>query len=149
MSGSYFNSRTIGKHVYFVVTQPTYVIFDTAILPKIYSSGKPEEIPASEIYYSNTSDNYYIFTTFIAINMQDTSEEPAHMSIIARYPSGPTLIDFTKIIGYEHKISHVDPIIVVEICLDVPIRISRLASVSYCHDCDVLYVDCSILVQVC
>ena len=82
MSGSYFNSRTIGKYVYFVVTQPTYVIFDTVILPKIYSSGKPEEIPASEIYYSNTSDNYYIFTTFIAMNMQDTSEEPAHMSIM-------------------------------------------------------------------
>jgi uncharacterized secreted protein with C-terminal beta-propeller domain len=82
MSGSYFNSRTIGKYVYFVITQPTYVIFDTVILPKIYSTGKPEEIPASEIYYSNTSDNYYIFTTFIAMNMQDTSEEPARMSIM-------------------------------------------------------------------
>jgi inhibitor of cysteine peptidase len=82
MTGNYFSSRTIGKYVYFVITQPTYVIFDTVILPKIYTNDKPQEVPASEIYHSNTSDNYYIFTTFVALNMQDTSEEPTHMSIM-------------------------------------------------------------------
>jgi len=82
MSGSYFNSRMIGEYVYFVVSQPAYVIYDTVILPKIYSSDGIKEINASEIHYSNASDNYYMYTTVVAINMQNTEEEPTHMTIM-------------------------------------------------------------------
>jgi inhibitor of cysteine peptidase len=82
MSGSYFNSRMIGEYVYFVVSQPAYVIYDTVILPKIYSSDEIKEISASEIHYSNASDNYYMYTTVVALNMQNTEEEPAHMTIM-------------------------------------------------------------------
>ena len=81
-SGSYFNSRMIGEYVYFVVSQPAYVIYDTVILPKIYSGDGIKEISASEIHYSNTSDNYYTFTTIVALNMQDTEEEPTHETIM-------------------------------------------------------------------
>ncbi|MDI6848123.1 MAG: beta-propeller domain-containing protein, partial [Candidatus Bathyarchaeia archaeon] len=52
------------------------------ILPKIYSSDGIKEISASEIHYSNASDNYYMYTTVVALNMQNTEEEPTHMTIM-------------------------------------------------------------------
>jgi uncharacterized secreted protein with C-terminal beta-propeller domain len=82
MTGSYFNSRMIGNYVYFVVSQPSYVIYDTVILPKIYSNNIMKEIGASEILYSNTSDNYFLYTTVVALNMQNTAEEPTHKTIM-------------------------------------------------------------------
>jgi inhibitor of cysteine peptidase len=82
ISGSYFNSRMIGDYVYFVVSQPAYVIYDTVVLPKIYSSDGITEINASEIHYYNASDDYYLYTTVVALNMQNTTEEPNHMTIL-------------------------------------------------------------------
>jgi uncharacterized secreted protein with C-terminal beta-propeller domain len=80
MTGSYFNSRMIGAYVYSVVSQPAYVVYDTVVLPKIYSEGLVKEILPSEIYYSNGSDDYYQYTTFVAINMQDPAESPTYMT---------------------------------------------------------------------
>jgi uncharacterized secreted protein with C-terminal beta-propeller domain len=82
MSGSYFNSRMIGKYVYFVISQPAYVIYDTVVLPKIYSTSGFKEISPSEIHHSNASDDYYLFTTFVALNMQNTSEEPTYIPLM-------------------------------------------------------------------
>jgi inhibitor of cysteine peptidase len=82
MTGDYFNSRMIGKYVYFVTSQPAYVLYDTVTLPKVYSGEGVKEIPAPEIHYSNVSDDYFSFTTFVAMNMQDASEEPTHTSIM-------------------------------------------------------------------
>lgn len=82
MSGSYFNSRMIGDYVYFVVSQPAYVIYDTVVLPKIYSVYGIREISPSEIHYSNTSDNYYMFTTVVALNVQNTAEEPTTRTLM-------------------------------------------------------------------
>jgi len=82
MTGSYFNSRMISDYVYFVVSQPSYVIYDTVILPKIYLNGERKEIGATEVLYSNTSDNYFLYTTVVALNMQNTTEEPTHKTIM-------------------------------------------------------------------
>jgi len=82
ISGSYFSSRMIGDYVYFVVSQPAYIIYDTVILPKIYSRDGIKEISASEIHYANASDNYYLYTTIVALNMQNTTEEPNHETIM-------------------------------------------------------------------
>jgi len=82
-TGSYFNSRMIGNYVYFVVSQPAYMIYDTVVLPKIYSQGQfTREIVPSEIYYYNGSDNYYQYTTFVAMNMQNTTEAPTYMTLM-------------------------------------------------------------------
>jgi uncharacterized secreted protein with C-terminal beta-propeller domain len=82
MTGSYFNSRMIGDYVYFVVSQPSYVIYDTVILPNIYLNGERKEIGATEVLYSNTSDNYFLYTTVVALNMQNTTEEPTRKTIM-------------------------------------------------------------------
>jgi uncharacterized secreted protein with C-terminal beta-propeller domain len=82
VSGSYFGSRMIGQYIYFVASQPAYIVLDTVTVPKVYSNGIAEEILPSEIHYSNTSDNYYMFTTFAALNMQNTTEEPTTMTLM-------------------------------------------------------------------
>jgi uncharacterized secreted protein with C-terminal beta-propeller domain len=82
MTGDYFDSRMIGKYVYFVTSMDAYLLNGTVILPQVYSGEGAKEIPATEIYYSNVFDNYFSYTTFVAMNMQDASEEPTHMTIM-------------------------------------------------------------------
>jgi uncharacterized secreted protein with C-terminal beta-propeller domain len=82
ISGSYFNSRMIGDYVYFVASQPAYVIYDTIILPKIYTHEGVEEIRPSQIYYSNASDNYYLYTTVVALNIQNVEEDANTMTLM-------------------------------------------------------------------
>jgi len=82
MSGSYFNSRMIGDYIYAIISQPVYIIYDTVILPKVYSKNGIREIDVTKIYYSNVSENYYTFTTIAALNMMNESEEPNTLTIM-------------------------------------------------------------------
>lgn len=82
MTGSYFNSRMIGNYVYFVVSQPAYIILETVILPKIVASDGIREINASQVFYSEASDDYFMYTTIIAMNIQDITEEPAYKTLM-------------------------------------------------------------------
>ncbi|MGD8505580.1 MAG: beta-propeller domain-containing protein [Candidatus Bathyarchaeota archaeon] len=83
LTGSYFNSRMIDDYLYFVVSQPAYIIYDTVVLPKIYQNDiLVKEIAPSEIHYHNGTDNYYQYTTFVAMNMQDTTETPTFVTVM-------------------------------------------------------------------
>ena len=82
ISGSYFNSRMIGDYIYFVVSQPAYIIYDTVILPKIYSNAGITDINANEIHYSNSLDDYYLYTTIVAVNIADVAQQPTHETIM-------------------------------------------------------------------
>ncbi|NWF87296.1 beta-propeller domain-containing protein [Candidatus Bathyarchaeota archaeon] len=81
ITGSYFSSRMIGDYVYFVVSQPAYIILETVILPKIITNDGIKEIPASEVFYSEASDNYFMYTTVVAMNIA-TAEEPAYKTLM-------------------------------------------------------------------
>jgi uncharacterized secreted protein with C-terminal beta-propeller domain len=72
----------IGKYIYLVATMPAYLLNNMVILPTICSNDVAKEIPATEIYYSNVSDAYLAYSTFVALNMQDASEEPTTMTIM-------------------------------------------------------------------
>jgi inhibitor of cysteine peptidase len=82
MTGSYFNSRIIDGYIYAVISQPVYIIYDDVILPKVYSKGEIKEIEATKIYYSNASEDYYTFTTIVALNMLNDTEEPNTLTIM-------------------------------------------------------------------
>jgi len=82
VTGSYFNSRMMGEYVYFVTSQPAYVIYDQVILPVIYTNEGMKKIGPTEIHYSNASDDYYTYTTIVALNLQNTAEEPASETIM-------------------------------------------------------------------
>jgi len=82
LTGSYLTSRMIGHYIYFVVFQPAYVINETINLPMIYSNGQTAEVPATEVRYFNGSESYYQFTTFTALNIQDSTETPTYLTIM-------------------------------------------------------------------
>ncbi len=82
ISGSYFNSRMIGDYAYFVVSKSAYLVNDTLDLPEINSDGKVMQVAPAEIRYFNGTDDYYQYTTFVAVNLKNTTEAPVYLPIM-------------------------------------------------------------------
>ncbi len=82
ISGSYFNSRMIGNYVYFVVSKAAYLVDDRLYLPEISSDRRVSEIAPTEIRYVNGSDEYYQFTTVVAVNVKNTTESPVYLPLM-------------------------------------------------------------------
>ena len=82
LSGSYFNSRMIGDYVYAVVSQPAYLVNNDVILPKVYQDTRASDIAPSRIYYTDTADSYFTFTTFIGLNILNVMQEPTNMTVM-------------------------------------------------------------------
>jgi len=82
ISGSFFNSRMIGNYVYFVVSKAAYLVNETLYLPEINSDRKLIQIAPTEIRYFNATDDYYQYTTFVAMNVQNTTESPVYLTIM-------------------------------------------------------------------
>jgi uncharacterized secreted protein with C-terminal beta-propeller domain len=80
--GQYISSRMIGDYVYVVTNEPVYEENEEVNLPRISSAGNETEIPATDIYYSDVADYYYMYTTIIAINTQNDAQEPAYETIL-------------------------------------------------------------------
>jgi inhibitor of cysteine peptidase len=82
LSGSYFNSRMIGNYVYAVVSQPTYLVNNDVVLPQVYDNAKASEIAPTRIYYADTADTYFTFTTFIGLNIMNDAQESTNMTVM-------------------------------------------------------------------
>jgi inhibitor of cysteine peptidase len=80
--GQYVSSRMIDDYAYVVVNEPVYEEDDEINLPRIYSDGTEKEISATNIYYSDVADYYYMYTTIIAINTQNDDQEPTYETIL-------------------------------------------------------------------
>lgn len=89
LSGSYFNSRMIGDYVYAVVSQPAYILENNALpLPTVYADTATSEIAPSKIYYSDSANysgianNYFTYTTFVGLNVNDNAEKLTNMTVL-------------------------------------------------------------------
>jgi len=82
LAGSYFSSRMIGDYVYFVISKPAYVVNDLLFLPEITMNGKVTEIAPTEISYFNGTEQYYQYTTFVAMNAQNVTEAPVYLTVM-------------------------------------------------------------------
>ncbi len=80
--GDYVSSRMIGDYVYVVISKPVYEQEGELNLPRIYSGGNETEIPATDIYYCDVHDYYYMYTTIMAINTQNDDQEPTRETIL-------------------------------------------------------------------
>jgi len=80
--GQYISSRMIGDYAYVVINEPVYAQDDELNLPRIYFGGNETEIPATDIYYCNVYDYYYMYTTIMAINTQNDDQEPTYETIL-------------------------------------------------------------------
>jgi len=81
-NGQYISSRMIGDYAYVVVNEPVYEQEDELNLPEISVGEEEKEIPAEDIWYSNVSDYYYMYTTIIAVNTQNDGQEPTYETIL-------------------------------------------------------------------
>ena len=81
-NGGYLDSRMIGDYVYVVINEPVYEQDGEVNLPRIQSGGNETEIPATDIYYCNVSDYYYMYTTIVAINTQLDDQNPTRETIL-------------------------------------------------------------------
>jgi len=80
--GQYVSSRMIGDYAYVVINEPVYEEEGELNLPKIYSGDEESEIPATEIYYCDVYDYFYMYTTIMAINTQNDDQEPIYETIL-------------------------------------------------------------------
>jgi len=83
VDGQYFSSRMIGDYVYVVIRKTALLIDGEVSLPKIYSEDECRVIPATDIYYSNITDNGYIFTTIITVNIFEDTQKPNDETILS------------------------------------------------------------------
>jgi inhibitor of cysteine peptidase len=81
-NGQYISSRMIGDYAYVVINEPVYEQDNELNIPRIYSGDNEKEIPATDIYYCDVSDYYYMYTTIIAVNIQDDDQEPTYETIL-------------------------------------------------------------------
>ena len=72
----------IGDYAYVVINEPVYEQDDELNLPKISCGEEEREIPATDIYYSDVSDYYYMYTKIMAINTQNDDQEPTYETIL-------------------------------------------------------------------
>jgi len=82
IDGYYFDSRMIGDYIYAVVNDYVHANESWVNLPIICYGGEIKEIGATKIYYSNVSDTFNTYTTIVAINTQDDTEEPTYETIL-------------------------------------------------------------------
>ncbi len=80
--GDYVSSRMIDDYVYVVINEPVYEQDGQVILPKIHVDDEETEIPATDIYYCDVHDYYYMYTTIMAINTQNDDQEPTRETIL-------------------------------------------------------------------
>jgi inhibitor of cysteine peptidase len=82
VDGNYFSSRMIGDYVYVVATQWAVFIETDVFLPRVHSDNETEVIAADDIYYYNSSDSSYSFTSIVALNIQNDAQEPTYETIL-------------------------------------------------------------------
>jgi inhibitor of cysteine peptidase len=87
-TGSYLNSRMIGNYVYFVTGTAAYIANDAPILPEITTDGKVTQIAPTEIRYFNGTEQYYQYTTLVAMNIQNITEAPVYLPVMLGTASG-------------------------------------------------------------
>lgn len=83
LSGSYFNSRMIGNYLYAVVSQSAYNTYEEEVLlPQVTEKSENTEISPKRIYYADTVDTYFTFTTFVGVNVLDDFEQISNMTVL-------------------------------------------------------------------
>jgi inhibitor of cysteine peptidase len=119
VSGSYFNSRMIGNYLYAVTSQSATVYNNLVTVPAVYNGEVAYAASPTSIYYADMNQsNFYSFTSFYGINIMNSQQPPANMTVLmsgastmyvsssniyVAYPNWANGTDFTSI--YRVKIN--------------------------------------------
>ncbi|MGQ9680269.1 MAG: beta-propeller domain-containing protein [Candidatus Bathyarchaeia archaeon] len=81
--GSYVASRMIGDYIYLISNMPVFSNTTYVKLPEIKTSGLTVAIPASNIYYINSTDDAYNYVNIFAVDIKDSRKPISHETILA------------------------------------------------------------------
>jgi len=82
MSGSYVDSRMIGNYVYDIISENAYLLNGTVLLPTVFSGQQASTVAPTDIYYVNTTDSAYMYTTIMALNIENSQEQAVSTTIL-------------------------------------------------------------------
>jgi len=82
MTGDYVNSRLIGDYIYDIVSESAYLVNGTAVLPAVFKGANAYSILPTQVYFANTSDTYYTYTTITSLNIMNDAASPANKTIM-------------------------------------------------------------------
>jgi uncharacterized secreted protein with C-terminal beta-propeller domain len=83
MSGGYANSRMINNYVYLIISESASIDNNMVNLPTVYKNSMGTTVDPSGIFYADgSSDSYYEYTTFVALNMANDAQTPTNMTIL-------------------------------------------------------------------
>jgi inhibitor of cysteine peptidase len=80
--GNYLSSRMIGDYTYVVINESVYGEEGELRLPVINVGEEEKETPATDIYYYDSYDYFYQYTTIIALDTQNDDREPTTETIL-------------------------------------------------------------------
>jgi uncharacterized secreted protein with C-terminal beta-propeller domain len=80
LDGSYFDSRMIGDYVYVILNQDYYLREGEPIpMPNITSGSQTKQLcGCADVYYFDSPDYSYMFTTVLSVNTQNDNEDVAN-----------------------------------------------------------------------
>ncbi len=81
MSGNYVNSRMIGNYVYDIISENAYLLNGSVLFPTVFS-GQPSAVAPTSIYYVNNSDTAYMYTTIVALNIENDQEQGVSTTVL-------------------------------------------------------------------
>jgi uncharacterized secreted protein with C-terminal beta-propeller domain len=83
IEGRYFSSRMIGDYVYVITIKGAWLIDNEVSTPRICYEEKVKTVPATDIYYSDIVDYGYMYTTIVAVNVQEDGQEPNDETVLS------------------------------------------------------------------
>ncbi len=72
MDGSYFNSRLIGNYLYYIITNPAYIMDDEVPLPGIRENATWSTIEPEQIWCPNNTRGWMEYYTIAGLDIQDS-----------------------------------------------------------------------------
>ncbi len=85
VEGHYFSSRMIGDYVYVITIKGAWLINDEVVTPRICYEEQVKTVLATDIYYSDIVDYGYMYTTIVAVNVQEDGQEPNDETVLSGY----------------------------------------------------------------
>ena len=82
MSGSYVDSRMIGNYVYDIISENAYLYNGSVLFPTVFSGQQPSAVAPTSIYYVNNSDSAYMYTTIVALNIENSQEQGVSTTVL-------------------------------------------------------------------
>jgi uncharacterized secreted protein with C-terminal beta-propeller domain len=80
--GNYISSRMVGDYIYTIINKQAYDNEGQIELPEIKIDDDVILVPVTDIYYPDTEDAGYGFTTIVAINVADDAVEPSYSTML-------------------------------------------------------------------